>query len=329
MNIMALSKLVSGLIIALSLATAGAFAVPSPVHAAAPMQHKQVPGYYRTMVGDFEVTALYDGGAGLDSALLHGDKSQIEALLARSLNDSSKSVIGSVAGYVVNTGSQLILIDAGTGGHWGGPPLGKLVGNLKAAGYRSEQVDQILITHLHADHVGGIYNAKGRATFPHARIRVAKDDSDFWLSKDIAAKAPESVQIFFKIARDAAAPYIASGKWQPFDVEAELAPGIRPVVISGHTPGHRGYEVTSKGETLLIWGDVVHMQAVQMPHPEIGIDFDIDGPEAIKSRAELFAKLAEKKTLVGGAHMPFPSLGRLRKEDTGYSWIPATFVNLP
>jgi hypothetical protein len=122
MNIMALSKLVSGLIIALSLATAGAFAVPSPVHAAAPMQHKQVPGYYRTMVGDFEVTALYDGGAGLDSALLHGDKSQIEALLARSLNDSSKSVIGSVAGYVVNTGSQLILIDAGTGGHWGGPP---------------------------------------------------------------------------------------------------------------------------------------------------------------------------------------------------------------
>ncbi|MBI3898387.1 MAG: MBL fold metallo-hydrolase [Gammaproteobacteria bacterium] len=292
------------------------------------MHPKQVPGYYRMMLGAFEITALHDGGIGIDSALMRGNQAEIQSTLARALIMNSKEVPGSVVGFLVNTGSKLVLIDAGAGGHWGGPALGRLVSNLKAAGYRPDQVDLVLVTHLHADHVGGIYDSKGNRVFKNAEIMMKRADSNYWLSKEAAAMAPEAAQIFFTVARDAAKPYLAAGKWKPFEGTPEIVPGIRPKEIAGHTPGHVGYEVESQGQKLLIWGDVVHMAAVQMPHPEVGIVFDVDGPTAIKSRAALFAELAEEKTLVGGAHIPFPSLGRLRKEETGYTWLPVTFMNL-
>jgi len=287
-----------------------------------------VPGYYRTTVGDYEVTALYDGRVRIDLALLHGDPAMIQALHQGSLPDDPKSAWTSVAGFLVNTGSKLVLIDAGTGGNWSGPTTGELVRNLKAAGYKPEQVDLVLLTHLHADHVGGIYDAQGKRVFPNAQIRMRQADSDFWLSKDIAAKAPQEARVFFQVAREAAAPYQAAGKWAPFEGTDELAPGIRPYPIPGHTPGHTGYLVSSRGQSLVFWGDMAHVMAVQMPHPEVGIDFDSDSPTAIKTREDLFAKLAADKTPIAAAHMPFPSLGRLRKEDTGYTWVPAVFSDL-
>ena len=206
--------------------------------------------------------------------------------------------------------------------------MGRLVANLRASGYSPDQVDVVLITHLHADHVGGIYGADGSRVFRNAEIRMAKADSDFWLSTDIASKAPPEAQVFFKIARDAAAPYVAAGKWRPFEGTDPIVPGVRPYPIVGHTPGHMGYEVTSKGQSLLVWGDVVHIMAVQLARPSVGIEFDIDGPTAIKAREALFAKLSASKTLVAGAHMPFPSLGYLRREGSGYAWVPVVFKDL-
>ena len=208
------------------------------------------------------------------------------------------------------------------------PTLGRLVANLRASGYSPDQVDVVLITHLHADHVGGIYGADGSRVFRNAEIRMAKADSDFWLSTDIASKAPPDAQVFFQVARDAAAPYVAAGKWRPFEGTDPIVPGVRPYPIVGHTPGHMGYEVTSKGQSLLVWGDVVHIMAVQMARPGVGIEFDIDGPTAIKAREKLFAKLSASKTLVAGAHMPFPSLGYLRREGSGYAWVPVVFKDL-
>ena len=306
---------------------AGAIAVHTTVHAAAPIQKKQAAGYFRTMVGDFEVTALYDGGVGLDSSILGGDAAQNRSLIERA-SDDPKRVSFSVAGYLVNTGAKLVLIDAGTGGHWGGPSLGKLATNLRAAGHRPEQVDFVLLTHGHADHAGGITSTDGKRVFPNAQIKISKADSDFWLSKEIASKAPEEAQIFFKAARDVAAPYQAAGTWSPFEGTGEIVPGIKPFPIGGHTPGHTGYEISSNGQSLLVWGDVVHMAAVQIPHPEVGIAYDIDSPAAIKAREALFETLAANKTLVAGAHMPWPGLGRLRKETTGYTWLPIPFKDM-
>ena len=111
---------------------------------------------------------------------------------------------------------------------------------------------------------------------------------------------------------------------------AEIVPGIAPYAIPGHTPGHTGYMISSKGQSLLVWGDVAHVGAVQMPHPEISIAFDSDSASAIKTREDLLVKLAADKTMIAAAHMPFPGLGRLRKADNGagYDWVPATFLNL-
>jgi len=371
-NTMKFSTIIARTVLALSLAFAGTFVAVAPAQAAAPMQHKQVPGFYRTMIGDYEVTALHDGGAGIDSNLLHGDRTiigdyevtalhdgsgaidsnllhgdpaLIQSLLARSFQNDPKNVSATVQGYLVNTGSKLVLIDTGAGGHWGGPTLGKLVQNLKASGYKPEQVDLVLLTHLHADHTGGIYKdglthlhgdhaggiyQNGKRVFPNATVMTKKADADFWLSKEITAKAPEEAKIFFKVAQDAAAPYIAAGKWKPYEGMDEIVPGIAPYAIPGHTPGHTGYMISSKGQSLLVWGDVTHVTAVQMPHPEIGIAFDSDGATAIKTREELLVKLAADKTMIAAAHMPFPGLGRIRKADTGvgYDWVPATFVNL-
>lgn len=260
---MTVSNITSRTMLALSLAFAGAFVSVAPAQAEAPMQHQQVPGFYRTMIGDDEVTALLDGSGSIDSSLLHGDPALIQSLLARSFQDDPKNVSATVQGFLVNTGSKLVLIDTGAGGHWGGPTLGKLVRNLKASGYKPEQVDLVLLTHLHADHVGGIYQ-NGKRIFPNATVMMKKADADFWLSKEITAKAPEEAKIFFTVAQDAAAPYIAAGKWKPYEGTDEIVPGIAPYAIPGHTPGHTGYMISSKGQSLLVWGDVAHVGAVQM-----------------------------------------------------------------
>lgn len=326
---MKLSTITSRTMLAVALAFASTNVALAPAYAAAPMQQKQVPGFYRTTIGDYEVTALYDGGGTIDANLLHGDPALIESLLARSFQDDPRHVSATVQGYLVNTGSKLVLIDTGAGGHWGGPTLGKLMQNLKTSGYSPEQVDLVLLTHLHADHVGGIYE-DGKRVFPNATVMMKQADADFWLSKEIMAKAPEDAKIFFQIAQDGAAPYVAAGKWKPYESMDEVAPGIAPYAIAGHTPGHTGYMISSKGQSLLIWGDTAHVGAVQMPHPEVSIVFDSDSESAVKTREALFVKLAADKTMIAAAHMPYPGLGRIRKADSGvgYDWVPATFQDL-
>jgi glyoxylase-like metal-dependent hydrolase (beta-lactamase superfamily II) len=304
--------------------TSAGLALSLPASAAAPQVKIQSAGFHRMMLGDFEVTALLDGAAIFDPKFLLADATTLQPLVEKHLTDVDH-IDGAVTGFLVNTGKKLILVDTGTGGFWGGPALGKLVSNLRKAGYRPEQVDIVLLTHLHADHVGGIATAKGGRTFPNAVIRMGKADSDFWLSLDVAKQAPKEAQEFFTLARNSAKPYVASNKWLPLTANEEIAEGVRARPIMGHTPGHMGYEFTSNGQTMLVWGDLVHAAIVQLERPEIGVIFDIDGPTAIKTREQLLAELAEKRTLIAGAHMPFPSLGRLRKEGSRYVWIPVPY----
>lgn len=296
--------------------------------AEAPQQKTQVPGYYRMQLGQIEVTALYDGAIKLDTKLLKNtNEKEVQQLLAR-LFVKGPAVQTAVNAYLINTGSKLVLVDAGAAKLFG-PTLGNIVNNLKAAGYAPEQVDAVLATHLHGDHVNGLIDADGKAIFTNAEIWAAQADHDFWLSEEVAAKAPKEMQGFFKMARDAAAPYRAAGKWKTFTSDQELLPGISSLAANGHTPGHSAYLIGSGEEKLLIWGDIVHNHAVQFARPQVAIEFDNDRKAAVATRKQIFARAAKEKLLVGGMHLPFPGIGHVRKESKGYSWVPVEFAPHP
>jgi glyoxylase-like metal-dependent hydrolase (beta-lactamase superfamily II) len=292
--------------------------------AEAPLAKAQAPGYYRLMLGDFEITALYDGVIDLDTKLLHNtNPKEVQALLARMFVQGPK-VQTAVNAYLINTGSKLMLVDAGAAGLFG-PTLGNVITNLKASGYDPDQVDAVLITHLHGDHMNGLLTADGKPAFPKAEVWSAQADNDFWLSEEVAAKAPKDFQPFFKMARDAAAPYRQTAKWKTFEKDREILPGVSSVAAYGHTPGHSGYLLQSGGQRLLIWGDLVHNHAVQFARPHVAIEFDTDKKLAVAARKKLFARAAKEKLLVGSMHLPFPGIGHVRAEGKGYAWVPVEF----
>jgi len=308
-------------------ALASLVAAPNAALAAAPQHRDQVPGFYRLMVGDIEVTALFDGSAVFDPHWLNGKKATMDGV-AKALHEDPHMLDVVDSGFLVNTGTQLILIDAGAGTWWGGGALGRLGGNLRSAGYAPEEVDLVLVTHLHSDHVGGLTTQDGKRVFPNAEVYVAKAESDFWLSPEIAAKAPKDAQPFFQSAQAIAAPYIRAGKWHTFSGSEPIVDSMQLVPLPGHTPGHTGYEFSSKGQKILFWGDIVHAQRVQLRHPEVTAIFDIDQTAAAATRRQLLRRLAREDVLIAVPHMSFfPPLGRLRKEGSGYSWAPVAFTD--
>ena len=306
-------------------ALAGLVAGLPPALAAAPQHHDQQPGFYRVKVGELEVTALFDGTGVFDPHWLNGTKATMDGIAKAELEDPHMLDVVDSA-FLVNTGNQLILIDAGAGAWWGGGALGRLAGSLRSAGYTLEEVDLVLVTHLHSDHVGGLTTQDAGRVFPNAEVYVAKAESDFWLSPEITAKAPKDAQPFFHSAQAIAAPYIKAGKWHTFSGSERIVDGMQLVPLPGHTPGHTGYEFSSQGQKILFWGDIVHAGRVQLQHPDVTVAFDIDPTAAAATRNQLLPKLADADVLIAGPHSSaFPPLGRLRKQGSGYRWVPVVF----
>ena len=300
-------------------------AVTATSHAAAPQAKTSAPGFYRVMLGDFEVTALLDGTVELPVDKILSIKSdQVQKTLAKSYLKAPLET--SVNAFLINTGTKLVMVDAGAAGLFG-PTLGKLPANLKAAGYTPEQVDEIYITHLHPDHVGGI-TVDGKAIFPNATIRADKHDADFWLSEENMKKAPKDFQDFFLGAQGALKPYIAAGKFKTFEGNTDLVAGVKAQVTHGHTPGHTFYVAESRGQKMVFWGDLMHVAAVQFENPGVTIQFDTDSKAAAAQRKKAYAEAAKQGYLVGVAHISFPGIGRLRAAGTGYTWLPVNYSAL-
>jgi len=184
-----------------------------------------------------------------------------------------------------------------------------------------------LVTHLHSDHIGGLTTQDGKIVFPNAQIDVAKADSDFWLSAEIAAKAPKEAQEFFQSAQAIAAPYIKTGKWHTFSDSDQIVEGMQIVPLRGHTPGHTGYEFSSQGKKIFFWGDVMHVQRLQLPDPKVTVVFDVNPVVAAVTRDQLLGKLANEDVVIAGPHMLFPGLGRLHRDGNGYHWAPVAFTD--
>src|SRR5260370_250471 len=180
---------------ALVAALASFVAGPNAAMAAAPQHHDQAPGFYRLKVGDLEVTALYDGTGVFDPNWLNGTKATMDGVV-KGLREDPHMLDVVDTGFLVNSGRQLILVDAGAGGWWGGGALGRLAGSLHSAGYTPEEVDIVLVTHLHSDHVGGLTTQDGKRVFPNADVYVAKAQTAFWFSPEIPSNPPTNAQPF-------------------------------------------------------------------------------------------------------------------------------------
>jgi glyoxylase-like metal-dependent hydrolase (beta-lactamase superfamily II) len=310
------------LLAALLAATIGA----APAFAAAPMVKTPAPGFYRMMLGDFEITALNDGTLDLpvDKLLTNTTPAAVGKALAEVHQKSP--VETSANAYLVNTGSKLVLVDTGAGVLYG-PTLGRLLANLKAAGYRPDQVDEVYLTHMHGDHVGGLL-AGGKPAFPNAVVRADKREAGQWLSKGNMDKAPAGAKDTFKGAMGAVDPYAAAGKFKPFEGDVDLVPGVKAHPAPGHTPGHTVYVVESRGQRLVLMGDLIHVAAVQFPDPSVTISFDSDSKAAAAARKQEFSDAAKAGDMLGGAHLQFPGLGYLRAEGKGYRWIPVNYTQM-
>ncbi|WP_337270417.1 MBL fold metallo-hydrolase [Oryzifoliimicrobium ureilyticus] len=310
-----------------------------PSFAAAPIVGTQAPGFYRMMLGSFEITVLSDGthpfpvhkvltqvvgGKGaipLDQAA----PGEADALLAES--KLAVPVQGSINAFLINTGSKLILIDSGAGSLYG-DCCGHLIANLKSAGYSPDQVDEIYLTHLHADHVGGIA-PNGNMAFKNAVVRVSQVDADYWLSDKNEQAAPKLLNSMFEGDKASLKPYIDAGKFKPFTYGEQLSPGITPIASPGHTPGHSFFMVESDGQRMLMWGDVVHVAAVQFPNPSVTLAYDSDAQMAENEREMVFSEAARSGYWIGAAHISFPGVGHVSASQGKYYWIPANYDGSP
>jgi glyoxylase-like metal-dependent hydrolase (beta-lactamase superfamily II) len=300
---------------------------PLPATAAAPQVRTQGPGFYRVMLGEFEVTSLLDGTHPfpVDTVMTDVSKDQVAQDLAR--DDLALPIQGSINAFLINTGSKLILIDTGAGVLYG-DCCGHLMANLRAAGYQPEQVDEVLLTHLHKDHVGGVI-LDGKMAFPNAVVRVSQNEADYWFDPANKAKAPGFLSSFFDSAIASVAPYQSAGRFKTFSGNQQLETGIWALATPGHTPGHTSYVIQSGAQTLLVWGDIIHVASIQLQNPTASVEYDTDAQSAQRSRRAMLQLAASKHLLVGAEHISFPGLGHIRANGNTYDWIPVNYDGDP
>lgn len=284
------------------------------------------PGYYNMQVGELPVTVLSDGTNPLDMAQLLLNAKPGEVKSAFTENFLSTTVESSDNEFLIRTGGKLVLVDAGSGDLLGAS-FGQLTKSLQNAGVQPEQIDAVLITHLHPDHVGGLMK-NGKMVFPNATVYIEKEESDFWLTLEALKNAPAAYKPFFEYAQNSALPYVKAGKVKIFNSGDVLFPGITALSSTGHTAGHTSYMIENNGDKLLILGDLIHAQAVQFIDPGIAISYDGDPKVAVSTRKRVFDAAVKGKYLVAGSHLSFPGVGHIKVNGKGYLWVPANYSTI-
>lgn len=277
-------------------------------------------GYYTMPLGAFTVMALSDGTFDLhaDTLLIEQHPGDVHDLLAQA--GLANTVCSTVNAYLIDTDDACVLIDAGAGSLQG-RGLGHLLTPLRAAGYAPEDIDLVLLTHLHPDHVGGIAH-DGHCVFPKAVIRVDEREAAFWLNPANAPDVDQSVRASFDGAMATLQPYARAARFKTFQPGDQLAPGITAVPLEGHTIGHTGFRIASEGQCMMFCGDVLHVAAVQLADPGIAIRYDSNPIRASETRENLLRDAAAQSYWLAASHAPFPGIGRIRRLGKGYAWEP-------
>ena len=263
-------------------------------------------------IGEFSITAVSDGYLSASLDLLSNIGSMDASKLQQDAGVSDPSSIH-INCYLVRGRGRTILIDAGAGGfkQWGG----KLKVNLALAGVQASDIDTILLTHAHPDHVGGLLDASGEAAFPDAQLVVHQHEVAFWEDDGNLSRASERARGNFLFARKVFDKY--REKMRLF-TESEVLPGISAMPLPGHTAGHSGYRIESAGRSLLIWGDIVHFPQIQIARPEVSIAFDQDPLLSAATRSTLLDVVSADNILVAGMHLGELGFARIRRKGALY-----------
>lgn len=300
-------------------AAALAPSVPGFAHAPQAAERPQ-PGFYRFKLGTIEITAISDGTLAFPAETLWRDRAEDARGLLSSTFQRPSPVGLEINTILVNTGDKLVLIDAGCGVDKFQKTTGRLLGNLAAAGYAPGDIDTILFTHFHFDHLWGISDHENASLlFPSAEFIATEAEFAFWSAPDLADKLPPEQQPRVTQAN----LKLAAPRLRLIKAVAEVVPGVTTFGTPGHTPGHIAVNISSGSKELLLTGDVVVNSAVSLLHLEWPFGFDIDVPLATKSRTAFLDRAATDKTLVGSYHLPFPGFGHVVRDGSAYRWLPA------
>lgn len=287
----------------------------------------QMPNY-KVSFGEFEVVSLLDGTVNIDaeSLLYNREEGKATQLLHESFLKNPVEI--SINAFLIKADTKLILVDAGAGELFGGKQSGQIAESLQSAGYKPSQITDVLLTHIHADHSGGLTVA-GKKIFENAIIHVNQLEYDFWLSKTNMANAlansgganPKS----FQNAADVLLPYIKAGKIKTFRSGDEVLKGVTTILAAGHTPGHTVYCIEDREEKMVFWGDLVHIASVQFIDPLMDDHFDVSLDKGKTQRVAFYKKVSDEKCLIAASHISFPGFGHLKSEGNKYVWIPVPY----
>lgn len=287
--------------------------------------------YARFRHGSFECTVVTDGILEMGPARVNfptADPAEVDALLTEYYLDPEKVRLNDNI-LVVDTGDTLIQFDSGVGidpafgrGFFG-PKTGQTIPNLKRAGIDPADIDIVAITHTHPDHVWGLVDELGRPLYPNAKVAVSREDFAYWTNLDnIHDGMSDHLKDHFTGARKNLLPYVEEDRVIWVGDGTELVPGVTAIATPGHSPGHIVYRIDSDGETIICWGDLCHHYVLLLQRPEWSFQFDHNKPAATAQRHRIYDFVAENRYKVLAYHFPFPGLGNLRPDGTGYAWQP-------
>ena len=296
--------------------------------AAAPLADKQAPSFYRYKVGEAQVNVISDGVNTFplgDTLVLNAKKDEVSAALDKAFLPKDKMSVH-FSPLVINTGGKLVVIDTGNGpaafasskGN-----VGQFASNLTAAGFDPKNIDMVVISHFHGDHVNGLLTADGAAAFPNAEVLVPATEWKFWMDDGEMSRANgERMQGLFKNNRRVFEAGLKK-KVTPYEWGKDIAPGLLAVDSTGHTPGHTSYVLSSGSDKVFIQSDVTNHPALFVANPGWHLMFDQDPALAEKTRRKVYDMLVADRMRVQGFHYPFPANGYVEKDGNGYRLVPA------
>lgn len=290
--------------------------------AAAPLAGTQAPSTFRFKIGTIEVTALHEGVASrpLDANFVrNAELKDVQAVLAENFLPTDTLNI-SFTTLLVNTGSKLVLIDTGFNDN-GGPTNGRTVAQLKSLGIEPGQIDVVLLSHFHGDHLQGARAKDGKLVYPNAEIMAPENEWGFWMDDARAAAAPEAMKGAFAGVHRVLKPNANDVK--RFKWGQEVVTGITAVDASGHTPGHTAFAISNGGKTLMYVADITNNPVLFARNPEWRVMFDMDPEKSVQTRKRILDMAATDKIQISFYHANFPSTGFIAKEGAGYRLVPA------